>query len=445
MRKSTTVLLIFIGLTSTAFGVEKPQTEQDSCVTAECHSEYASKKSVHDPVNEGSCEACHEGADVKKHTFKLISEEPKLCQQCHDQLSKKHLHSALDDGQCSQCHELHASDNETLLRAKTVGELCAECHTVAENATHLHGPTAVGECSVCHDPHESDHENLLSMAPDVLCVTCHEVTKDELEKFEFIHAPVRDNCVGCHDPHGANNWKMLKAEAPEMCFSCHEDIQKKALTSKHQHNIVAEPGGCLTCHTPHASTVRFLLASKPTTLCLTCHDKPLGMTKDEVLPAFTDQIKDKKFFHGPIQDGDCSGCHQTHGSDYFRLLAKEYPAIFYAPFDETTYALCFGCHEKTLVRTSQTDTLTDFRNGNQNLHFLHVNKDRRGRTCRACHQTHASNLPRHIRGSVPYGRWDLPINFTKTETGGSCSPGCHLPKDYDRQMAVDYAVKKAKP
>ena len=69
-----------------------------------------------------------------------------------------------------------------------------------------------------------------------------------------------------------------------------------------------------------------------------------------------------------------------------------------------------------------------------------MNKERRGRTCRACHQTHASNLPKHIRESVSYGMWDLPVGFTKTQTGGSCSPGCHLPKDYDRENAVDYSV-----
>ncbi|MFC1781938.1 hypothetical protein ACFLZ8_06730, partial [Planctomycetota bacterium] len=103
--------------------------------------------------------------------------------------------------------------------------------------------------------------------------------------------------------------------------------------------------------------------------------------------------------------------------------------------------LCFGCHEKTLVQTSTTEDLTDFRNGNQNMHFLHVNKESRGRTCRACHQTHASNQLKHIRESVPYGGWDLPINFSKTDTGGLCRPGCHMPKAYDRQTPVDYAFK----
>ena len=441
MRNITTALLIVISLTSYAYGVEKPQTEQESCITEECHVEHTSKKIIHDPVSEGSCEACHESVDVKEHTYKLTEEEPELCVQCHDELSKKYMHGALNEGQCSQCHETHASENESRLRAKTIGQMCAECHDVVEDATHVHGPTSVNECSLCHEAHESDYENRLTMGPDQLCVFCHVTTQEELEGLEFVHEAVRENCADCHDPHAANNWKMLRAEAPDMCFPCHEEIQTKAQTSKQQHDVVSEQGGCLKCHTPHASSVRHLLASVPTTLCLTCHEEPQGVSINEVLPAFN-EIKDKAYLHGPIKEDDCSGCHMTHGSDNFRILAGAYPEGFYTSFDETKYELCFGCHEKTLVRTLTADDLTDFRNGNQNLHFLHVNKERRGRTCRACHQTHASNQPKHIRTSVPYGGWkDLPINFSKTDTGGLCDPGCHLAKGYDRQTTVDYTVK----
>jgi hypothetical protein len=52
-----------------------------------------------------------------------------------------------------------------------------------------------------------------------------------------------------------------------------------------------------------------------------------------------------------------------------------------------------------------------------------VNKSDRGRTCRACHETHAGPQPLHVRQSVPYGNWQMPVNFKRTETGGSCAPG----------------------
>ena len=46
-----------------------------------------------------------------------------------------------------------------------------------------------------------------------------------------------------------------------------------------------------------------------------------------------------------------------------------------------------------------------------------------------------SSQEKHVRLTVPYGSidWELPINFTRTETGGSCQVGCHSPKDYSRK------------
>jgi predicted CXXCH cytochrome family protein len=180
-------------------------------------------------------------------------------------------------------------------------------------------------------------------------------------------------------------------------------------------------------------------------LCMTCHDKPVGISREEVMKAFTEEIEGKEFLHGPVAQKDCKGCHTSHGSEQFRLLSKVYPSEFYAPFKKENYELCFSCHEDTLVLTKETDDLTDFRNGNSNLHYLHVNKAQRGRTCRSCHETHGSNLPKHIRATVPYGMWELPIKFQKTETGGSCKPGCHLPFAYDRNTPVEYVKQGTKP
>jgi predicted CXXCH cytochrome family protein len=95
------------------------------------------------------------------------------------------------------------------------------------------------------------------------------------------------------------------------------------------------------------------------------------------------------------------------------------------------------CHEKDLAAEEWTTTMTGFRNGEQNLHYVHVHKAVKGRTCRACHDAHATNNPRHIRDSVPFGNWSLPVGYTKTETGGQCLPGCHQMFRYDRKNPVD--------
>ena len=90
--------------------------------------------------------------------------------------------------------------------------------------------------------------------------------------------------------------------------------------------------------------------------------------------------------------------------------------------------------------TRETTDLTDFRNGSLNLHYIHVNKADRGRTCRACHATHGSDQPKHIRDTVPFGMWEIPLKFDKTETGGGCTTGCHQTRAYDRKDPVEYST-----
>ncbi|MEJ2702835.1 MAG: cytochrome c3 family protein [Sedimentisphaerales bacterium] len=422
-----------------ASAVEKPTSLQKTCVTSECHAEYGRKAHVHGPVGLGECTSCHEPLDPNEHTYQFLRKGNDLCEYCHlEQTTGKIVHEPLVTGECTQCHDPHSSDSEFLLVAKDTNALCANCHETTEGMAFLHGPVAAGECTICHDAHSSDHKYLLAREGAELCFSCHVVTQTELKKYDFVHEPAKNDCLGCHDPHGGNDPKLVKNAAPQLCYSCHEDIQNVAENSKYKHKVVSDPGGCLNCHTPHASTVQFLLKKDAMSLCTACHDKPIKMADDETLPSITDEIKDKKYLHGPVADNDCSGCHIAHGSEHFRLLAKEYPPQFYAPFSKENYALCFGCHPETVVLTKETSDLTDFRNGTLNLHYVHVNKPDRGRTCRSCHATHASNLPKHIRASVPYGVWDLPINFEKTPTGGKCAPGCHLPYTYDRQSPVQY-------
>ena len=115
-----------------------------------------------------------------------------------------------------------------------------------------------------------------------------------------------------------------------------------------------------------------------------------------MVKAVAEIVNPKLVKHGPVKDGTCSGCHDVHGSNVTRLLAKPYPETFYAKFDPDNFALCFSCHDKKLVETKEAEGLTGFRNGTQNLHYVHVDKEK-GRTCRACHETHAGPNPVQLR------------------------------------------------
>ncbi|NOZ03554.1 MAG: hypothetical protein GXO92_02975 [FCB group bacterium] len=223
---------------------------------------------------------------------------------------------------------------------------------------------------------------------------------------------------------------QLTDEAPELCFSCHGDIEDISENVPSQHKALKEDKTCLNCHLPHGSDYQYNLKQETFDLCLGCHDKPMKFGR-VMLPSMKKFLEKNTDWHGPIRDKDCSGCHNPHGSVNIRLLRYYYPPEFYSPFNIDKYQLCFQCHPETNVLDKNTTKLTNFRDGSRNLHYLHVNR-KKGRTCRACHQTHASNHPFHIRDTVPFGRWQLPINYVAAENGGSCSPGCHKLKEYKR-------------
>jgi hypothetical protein len=155
-------------------------------------------------------------------------------------------------------------------------------------------------------------------------------------------------------------------------------------------------------------------------LCFTCHEE---------LKA---RIDAAQFIHQPVKDSSCDSCHLPHSSRYVHRIFAESPVGSYSPYDPARYALCFSCHEQEITEERYTEMFTDFRNGALNLHYLHVNRDVDGRTCFTCHDVHTSNRPKLIRDETSYGSWRAPIRFIKTETGGSCSPGCHEEFGYDR-------------
>ncbi|HUC86324.1 MAG TPA: cytochrome c3 family protein, partial [Candidatus Acidoferrales bacterium] len=236
----------------------------------------------------------------------------------------------------------------------------------------------------------------------------------------------------------------LVAESEALCLSCHTAISNLVATAKVKHDALNLDAKCLNCHNPHAASVEHLLTRLPYDQCVGCHGKD-GVTDHDhkVLTNMKQLLAENPEQHGPVADKDCSACHLPHGGDNFRLLTKAYPAEFYSPYDPKLYALCFDCHEESMVKEPKTTTLTKFRNGDENLHYVHVNKDERGRTCRACHEVHASKQKHQIREAVPYGHtgYMLKINFTQTANGGTCAKTCHVTRSYTNSVILLQASK----
>lgn len=200
------------------------------------------------------------------------------------------------------------------------------------------------------------------------------------------------------------------------------------------HDALLTDSKCLTCHDAHGSDRPKMLRNDQASLCLQCHNEPVVATNGRAIPDMTAAVTGDEFKHGPVSASSCSACHSVHGSEHARLLREPGVIAIQSSLDVANYTLCFSCHDQELVLSDSTSAATQFRDGDRNLHALHIQGENGGRTCTSCHAVHAAYQPRHIAESISYqgSDWLMPMNFKLTIDGGSCAPGCHEPLSYSR-------------
>ncbi len=176
--------------------------------------------------------------------------------------------------------------------------------------------------------------------------------------------------------------------------------------------------------------------------CGACHlniqeDHAVGRSKPSLAEGICSEchkdVLNYRYLHAPVEKGDCRLCHNPHGDIQNKLLPEEYSLKNFINYSEGEYRLCFSCHKRELLMFPDTSFSTGFRDGVRNLHYLHVNKEKRGISCKLCHGVHGADQPEMMAGTVDFGNWPMQLNFKNTETGGKCSPGCHRPQRYDRK------------
>lgn len=297
------------------------------------------------------------------------------------------------------------------------------CHSSKASRAFVHAPVKTGECLSCHKPTAQIHPRFKKEAFSLtdrgkagLCCECHESKNTK----KHVHPPVAaGDCLDCHDPHQSDSKYQLKAEGAALCYNCHE---KSKLDRPFPHPPIAE-GKCLGCHDPHQSDNKYMLRAAGAVLCTTCHKKELFIGKS---------------IHEPVAKGECTACHAPHGTQMHHLLKRSVPTDMYQSYNKSNFDLCFDCHANSLADNAQTESETNFRNGTLNLHFLHINKSEKGRSCKVCHDPHAAGQAHLISTKIPgFGRWRIPIRYNSTKVGGTCVVGCHKPKSYNRFTQIE--------
>ncbi len=299
-------------------------------------------------------------------------------------------------------------------------------------AVSVHSPYGTGDCALCHEGKDPKAPGKAVKPVNDTCFACHEDMQSALAKGKYKHVAAVRDCTSCHNPHNSKLKQLLVGEMPALCNGCHVGIRKD-MESAVRHDALTSGKSCSACHSPHASGVEKVLLRLPYDQCVGCHSTD-GMKDSNGKPMtnFAKLLAENPVHHAPIESKDCSACHQPHGSAHTRLAIAEYPPQFYSSFAPANYALCFTCHDEKMVTAEETTVDTRFRDGARNLHFLHVNKSERGRTCRACHEVHAAKQAFLVRDSVPFGPkgWMLNVGFRKNPDGGTCDKTCHSAKSY---------------
>lgn len=428
-----------------AGSVARPTTPiaPGGCVTTECHPGVAAKRFVHAPISAGSCDACHTLKDAGAHTFVQARAREEACTLCHmiKTDGAATIHKPYAERECLSCHDPHTSSESALLRSDRYADTCLGCHTDVTHAKSVvHGPASVGACGACHQPHASRSRKLLNAEGRELCLKCHESVQSEIISAPLVHEPLKGECLVCHDPHAGSDRAMLTTDPNALCTSCHQNVLHDIQAATTQHAAVTTSRECLNCHSAHSAHRSRLLRKDESELCLECHSQEITLASGTKIRSMKGVLASGKSLHGAVAQRNCSVCHDIHGGGHRRLLKGEYPGDVYRPFAESAYSLCFSCHDKQRVLDAKSTTATQFRNGDTNLHFVHVNRDSKGRTCRVCHDAHAASRDKYIHQETSFGPqgWKLPIRFVRTASGGSCGAGCHAAIEYNRDVPVSY-------
>jgi DmsE family decaheme c-type cytochrome len=267
---------------------------------------------------------------------------------------------------------------------------CSDCHDEAKVfATNVHARGGVTKgvvsndvCTACHgdgtEHIQSGGDKTKISKPvgragsDEVCLLCHETSTDRISRKGGMHAnSATVNCLTCHSIHHPDPRSPHLVAKPQLalCGSCH--TQSAGFRNKpYAHRLGRGGMECSSCHEPHgrpSTSVRSMAMLDPlrTTQageapCLNCHADKRGPW---IFP------------HGANAVGDCTSCHEVHGSSNPKQLKRA-----------NVWQICIECHSPI-----SNDTLGSQPPAFHNLMLA------RYQNCTTCHvAVHGSNRDPHL-------------------------------------------------
>lgn len=205
-------------------------------------------------------------------------------------------------------------------------------------------------CEACHGPASlhvgapADNKPWIPNTAEpaktnTVCGKCHNQVKSdkELPKWQNVsqsdyshntHSRKKISCVSCHTGHSGETEKSLIKPEKELCLSCHASVLESAPGKKaeYTHSPVAM-GNCSSCHDVHGTKDRRMVVNNLAKACETCHK-----SSDEKLT--------KAHMGYPVKDANCASCHDAHSHNKgSKLLRVEQ----HGPFARRN---CETCHTK---------------------------------------------------------------------------------------------------
>jgi predicted CXXCH cytochrome family protein len=311
--------------------------------------------------------------------------------------------------------------------------ISADCHPVPVSGTiPRHIPYLEGRCTVCHLDHSAAQPLLLKEKGPAMCLQCHAETEMMDSSTELVHPPVQEVCTDCHAPHESRVRNLLREVSDlHACAECHADFLEASRQMPFRHRFFDPETECGSCHYAHRSMDGKYLRENLTESCLTCHDLPIQV-EGRVLENLARELREAPYVHEAMKEKSCAVCHTPHGARQSSLLRTGYPAGKYEAYDPQQYALCWQCHDSALVEDVKGVGVTQFRNGETNLHRVHVADLRQGRACHICHAPHAAENRHLLRTQIRFKNWVAPLEMHVSADGGSCRTPCHQERAYHR-------------